>query len=41
MVSTDDLSFGTKRLLEVDRRLVVPYNVPLRFIITSGDVIHS
>jgi len=41
MVSTNDLLFGTKRLLEVDRRLIVPYNVPLRFIVTSGDVVHS
>ena len=35
IVQTDELEFGTKRLLEVDKRLVVPVNVPLRFLITS------
>jgi len=33
--------FGTKRLLEVDKRLIVPVNIPLRFLITSGDVLHA
>jgi cytochrome c oxidase subunit 2 len=28
-------------LLEVDNRLVLPLGVPIRFIITSVDVIHS
>ena len=35
IVQSDELEFGTKRLLEVDKRLVVPVNVPLRFLITS------
>jgi cytochrome c oxidase subunit 2 len=37
----DNLEFGTKRLLEVDNRLVLPINVTLRFLITAGDVLHS
>lgn len=36
----DDLSLGEFRLLEVDNRLVVPFGVNLRFVVTSGDVIH-
>lgn len=40
IVQTDELEFGTKRLLEVDKRLIVPVNVTLRFLITSGDVLH-
>jgi len=36
-----DLIQGTHRLLEVDNRLVLPLGVPIRFIITSTDVIHS
>jgi hypothetical protein len=35
IVLTDNLEFGTKRLLEVDKRLIVPINVTLRFLITS------
>lgn len=29
------------RLLDVDNRLVVPCSLPLRFVCTSSDVIHS
>jgi len=29
------------RLLEVDNRLVIPTNFPLRFLLSSADVIHS
>jgi len=36
-----DLIKGTHRLLEVDNRLVLPIGVPIRFIVTSLDVIHS
>jgi len=35
LVTIDSLEVGTKRLLEVDRRLVVPINVTLRFLITA------
>ena len=32
---------GTLRLLEVDNRVILPELTHVRFIITSGDVIHS
>lgn len=32
---------GDYRLLRVDNRLVVPVGVPIRFAVTSYDVIHS
>lgn len=41
MLHQDDLEFGTFRLLEVDRRLVLPLGVCLRLITTSSDVLHS
>lgn len=41
IVQTDDLKKGTKRLLEVDKRLVVPVNFTIRFVITSTDVLHA
>ncbi len=36
-----DLEEGRLRLLEVDNRAIVPELTHIRFIITSGDVIHS
>lgn len=39
--SLDTLVLGDFRFLEVDNRLVVPVNVPVRFVLTSADVIHS
>ena len=41
ILGMDSLSYGTNRLLEVDKRLVVPSNVPVRFLITSADVLHA
>jgi len=41
IVPTRELSFGDFRLLEVDNRVVVPGNQFLRFVVTSGDVLHS
>lgn len=41
MLSENELIKGTHRLLEVDNRIVVPIGVPIRFVITSNDVIHS
>nr|YP_009131204.1 cytochrome c oxidase subunit II [Cyanoplax caverna]AIA77053.1 cytochrome c oxidase subunit II [Cyanoplax caverna] len=41
MVSTEDLTKGEYRLLEVDNRLVLPINMLVRMVITSADVIHS
>ena len=29
------------RLLEVDNRLIIPTNMPIRFLVSSADVIHS
>lgn len=36
-----ELAFGQRRLLEVDKPLVIPVETPLRMIVTSIDVIHS
>ena len=41
MIVEEDLIRGTHRLLEVDNRLVLPLGVPIRFVVTSLDVIHS
>lgn len=35
LLTTDNLAFGTKRLLEVDNRLLLPINVTLRFLVTA------
>lgn len=39
--SLDTLVLGDFRFLEVDNRLLIPVSVPVRFVITSADVIHS
>ena len=41
MVPSSDLELGALRLLEVDNRVIVPELTHIRFVITSGDVIHS
>jgi cytochrome c oxidase subunit 1 len=41
MVETSDLKLGDLRLLEVDKLLVIPIKMPIRFLVTSSDVIHS
>jgi len=41
MISEEDLVKGTHRLLEVNNRLLVPIGLPIRFLITSTDVLHS
>lgn len=41
IIPQDNLIFGTKRLLEVDNRLVLPTNITIRFLITSADVLHA
>nr|YP_010429271.1 cytochrome c oxidase subunit II [Cucumaria frondosa]YP_025925.1 cytochrome c oxidase subunit II [Cucumaria miniata]AAR02387.1 cytochrome c oxidase subunit II [Cucumaria miniata]USQ67437.1 cytochrome c oxidase subunit 2 [Cucumaria frondosa] len=41
MTPTEDLQNGEPRLLEVDNRLILPYQNPIRALITSSDVIHS
>nr|ACU00316.1 cytochrome c oxidase subunit II [Pseudobranchus axanthus] len=41
MVPTQDLLPGQFRLLEVDNRMVVPMESPIRMLISSEDVLHS
>jgi len=40
-IQEKDLIFGGKRLLEVSKPLYVPIGLPIRFLITSADVLHS
>ena len=40
-VLEEGLLCGQLRLLEVDKRLILPKNVPVQLLITSHDVIHS
>lgn len=39
--SVDDLATGELRLLDVDNRVLLPINTPIRLLITAQDVIHS
>nr|AAS67173.1 cytochrome oxidase subunit II [Myzomela cardinalis] len=41
MIPTADLPLGHFRLLEVDHRVVVPMDSPVRVIVTADDVLHS
>nr|YP_003457272.1 cytochrome c oxidase subunit II [Holothuria forskali]CBH40181.1 cytochrome oxidase subunit II [Holothuria forskali] len=41
MIPTSDLIEGQPRLLEVDNRLVLPYQNPIRVLVSSADVLHS
>ena len=41
LVPESDLEKGSLRMLEVDNRVILPELTHVRFIITSGDVIHS
>ena len=41
MVPTTDIASGSPRLLEVDNRLIVPMQNPIRVLISSADVLHS
>jgi len=41
IVPESDLEEGALRMLEVDNRVIVPEETHIRFVITSGDVIHS
>nr|YP_009118030.1 cytochrome c oxidase subunit II [Urosaurus nigricaudus]AJF22782.1 cytochrome oxidase subunit 2 [Urosaurus nigricaudus]QCT81389.1 cytochrome oxidase subunit 2 [Urosaurus nigricaudus]QCT81688.1 cytochrome oxidase subunit 2 [Urosaurus nigricaudus] len=41
MTPTADLEPGTFRLLEVDNRMVVPMESPIRMLISAEDVLHS
>nr|AKJ76828.1 cytochrome c oxidase subunit II [Gambelia wislizenii] len=41
MIPTQDLNPGNFRLLEVDNRMVVPMESPIRMLISAEDVLHS
>nr|YP_009991612.1 cytochrome c oxidase subunit II [Rhinopomastus cyanomelas]QNN84434.1 cytochrome c oxidase subunit II [Rhinopomastus cyanomelas] len=41
MIPTAELPQGHFRLLEVDHRIVIPMESPIRIIITADDVLHS
>lgn len=41
IINEDDLPEGGKRLLETDTSLVLPYNIAIKFLITSSDVLHA
>nr|AKF33593.1 cytochrome c oxidase subunit II [Tyto longimembris] len=41
MTPTTELSPGHFRLLEVDHRVIVPMESPIRVLVTAGDVLHS
>nr|YP_009131683.1 cytochrome c oxidase subunit II [Tamiops swinhoei]AJY78630.1 cytochrome c oxidase subunit 2 [Tamiops swinhoei] len=41
MIPTSDLKPGELRLLEVDNRVVLPMELPVRMLISSEDVLHS
>jgi len=44
MLLEDDLSIENNqlfRLLEVDKRIQLPVNIPIRILVTAADVIHS
>jgi len=41
IVPESDLEEGGLRMLEVDNRVIIPELTHIRFVVTSGDVIHS
>nr|YP_010987587.1 cytochrome c oxidase subunit II [Ochthephilus sericinus]WON66006.1 cytochrome c oxidase subunit II [Ochthephilus sericinus] len=41
MIPTNELNSYNFRLLDVDNRLVVPFNSQIRLLVSSSDVIHS
>nr|ABB01974.1 cytochrome oxidase subunit II [Maoricicada nigra nigra] len=41
MKSTTDMSKNEFRLLDVDNRVILPFNIQIRMLISSFDVIHS
>ncbi|KIH86249.1 cytochrome oxidase subunit 2 (mitochondrion) [Sporothrix brasiliensis 5110] len=41
IIPESDLEEGSLRMLEVDNRVIIPELTHIRFIITSGDVIHA
>nr|YP_009164629.1 cytochrome c oxidase subunit II [Amazona ochrocephala]AJG35600.1 cytochrome c oxidase subunit II [Amazona ochrocephala] len=41
MIPTTELPTGYFRLLEVDHRIIIPMESPIRMIVTADDVLHS
>nr|ADJ95806.1 cytochrome oxidase subunit II [Xenopsylla cheopis]ADJ95808.1 cytochrome oxidase subunit II [Xenopsylla cheopis]ADJ95810.1 cytochrome oxidase subunit II [Xenopsylla cheopis]ATJ03542.1 cytochrome oxidase subunit II [Xenopsylla cheopis] len=41
MISSNDLNLNSFRLLDVDNRIILPFNSHIRIIITASDVLHS
>ena len=41
MIPTNELSLNNFRLLDVDNRVILPFNTQIRIIITAADVLHS
>nr|ACY09478.1 cytochrome c oxidase subunit II [Aphidius gifuensis]WLE65017.1 cytochrome c oxidase subunit II [Aphidius gifuensis]WLE65030.1 cytochrome c oxidase subunit II [Aphidius gifuensis]WLE65069.1 cytochrome c oxidase subunit II [Aphidius gifuensis]WLE65082.1 cytochrome c oxidase subunit II [Aphidius gifuensis] len=41
MIQDNFIDLGNYRLLEVDNHLIIPYNMNIRFLVSSVDVIHS
>merc|ERR1712212_171995 len=41
MVPTNELERNIFRLLDVDNRTVLPYNIHIRILISSSDVLHA
>nr|YP_009045941.1 cytochrome c oxidase subunit II [Triops australiensis]CDR98437.1 cytochrome c oxidase subunit 2 [Triops australiensis] len=41
MIPTQELNQNDFRLLDVDNRLVVPFNTQIRLLVTAADVLHS
>lgn len=41
IIPQTEIDINSFRLLDVDNRLVIPFNVNTRFLITSADVIHA
>ncbi len=41
LLSEEELEFGQKRLLITDEKIILPINVPIRFIMSSADVLHA
>ena len=38
---SNELEVNMFRLLEVDNRTVIPFNIHIRMLITSADVLHA
>nr|YP_010535443.1 cytochrome c oxidase subunit II [Ixodes rubicundus]QLD97169.1 cytochrome c oxidase subunit 2 [Ixodes rubicundus]UYB78121.1 cytochrome c oxidase subunit II [Ixodes rubicundus] len=41
MIPSSEMKINSFRLLDVDNRLIIPYNSNIKFLISSADVIHS